>query len=175
MEPLRVASDEDVFAKFPRTMQASVESPVHEPSMQTYYGYQSLLETTSMPYTNPEYIPFPETRFMRYDGYEAPRSLRTAEDLRHRSLEPPTPSVSAGTDTDSEHNNDDDVDVSKLSKSELRKHKNRQSAARSRKRSRERMDMLEHLVRELSAKNRRLEQEVRALSLSQQSQHPFYH
>jgi hypothetical protein len=50
---------------------------------------------------------------------------------------------------------------------EKRKQRNRESAARSRKRSRERMIFLEHLVGQLTQKNRRLEQAVRLLSVKQ--------
>jgi hypothetical protein len=78
---------------------------------------------------------------------------------------PSSASGSHRSDSDDDDGDDGDLDTSKLTKEELRKHKNRQSAARSRKRNRDRMGQLEALVRQLSVKNRQLEEQVQALLL----------
>ncbi|KAJ0398272.1 hypothetical protein P43SY_003173 [Pythium insidiosum] len=54
-------------------------------------------------------------------------------------------------------------DIELMSKDERRKHKNREAAARSRQRTRARMMQLEHLVLDLSQRNRQLEHEIHRL------------
>ncbi|TMW59725.1 hypothetical protein Poli38472_004794 [Pythium oligandrum] len=108
-----------------------------------------------------------------HGDYDSPRSsnLRGSFDY-HRDQSP--------SEFDLLDEEDQEEEASNLSKEELRKHKNRLSAARSRQRSRQRMEQLERMVKELSDKNRRLESELRMLTMQQQQKStpatlPYYH